>query len=360
MPPRPPRKPSSRYGIAEWYGRDIRTLTPEERQTFGVAACNHEDGAEIDAPQCPFLSKLIPAAKCNKAGGVCSIRKFDVAEDGVTGVAVPGELVVTTCPLRFVDNFSDGKFLISSISQQMLDVAHPTIVKETPFLRTVSDGGSVAEGEAAPDEGTEDEGKKAGRIDWIIVDPASMAEAELRWAAVETQAIYFSGGRMRDEFNAYASKPSAILFPLNKRRPDYRSSGPKRLAPQLDVKVPVLRNWGKKVCVVVDRFFADNMNQMVDAYPRAKDDRERRDNAEVIWFIVDYDEELRLKPDGTIYTTLDSTRKALNASEPLSKGQFTAHLKLVIEDAARKNKVFKTAPVAAIPPDTGSPTASSP
>ena len=60
---------------------------------------------------------------------------------------------------------------------------------------------------------------------------------------------------------------------IGRRRPDYRSSGPKRLSPQLDVKVPVLRNWGKKVVVVIDRFFYDNMNTLADAYPRARNDR---------------------------------------------------------------------------------------
>lgn len=359
----PPRRKPTRYGIAEWYGRDIRSLTPEERQSFGVTACKHEDSGGEAAPVCPYLSKLVPNARCNKAGGVCSIRKFTAAADGATGEAVAGESVVTSCPLRFVDDLVDGKFIMSWIAEQMLDISHPTIVKETPFLRKVSDAIRPPEAQLDMEAEAEDEGKKAGRIDWIIVDPASMAAAELQWAAVETQAIYFSGGRMRDDFEAYAANPTPVLYPKNHRRPDYRSSGPKRLAPQLDVKVPVLRNWFKKVCVVVDRYFLSNMNQMVDAYPRAKDDRERRDNAEVVWFIVDYDDQLRLRPHSVIYTTLDSTTRALNATEPLSKGQFTANLKAVIEDVARANKVFKTTPVAAVPvvpAPAVDPTASSP
>lgn len=356
----PPRRKTSRYGIAEWYGRDVRTMTPEERQVFGVTACKHEDSGGADAPLCPYLSKLVPNAKCNKAGGVCSIRRFTATADGVGGEAVADEFVVTSCPMRFVDNIEDGKFVLSWISEQMLDVTHPTIVKETPFLRKVSD--SIRPPEAALDmeAEAEEEGKKAGRIDWIIVNPETMTASELQWCAVETQAIYFSGGRMRDDFEAYAANPTSVLYPLNHRRPDYRSNGPKRLAPQLDVKVPVLRNWGKKVCVLVDRYFLSNMNQMVDAYPRAKDDKERRDNAEVVWFIVDYDDQLRLRPHAVIYTTLDSTRRALNATEPLSKGQFTTNLKTVIEDVARANKVFKTTPLAVARVGKADSTASSP
>ena len=45
---------------------------------------------------------------------------------------------------------------------------------------------------------------------------------------------------MRPEFDAYAVSPTPVLFPVGRRRPDYRSSGPKRLSPQRDVKVPVL------------------------------------------------------------------------------------------------------------------------
>jgi hypothetical protein len=125
------------------------------------------------------------------------------------------------------------------------------------------------------------------------------------------------------------------------RRPDYRSSGPKRLSPQLDVKVPVLRNWGKKVVVVIDRFFYDNMNSLADAFPRAKNDKERRDNADVVWFVVDYNDQNQLKESVVIYTTLDSSRRALNATEPLSKSDFTINLKSVISDKSRANKVFK-------------------
>ncbi|WP_081463822.1 NotI family restriction endonuclease [Candidatus Glomeribacter gigasporarum] len=186
-----------------------------------------------------------------------------------------------------------------------------------------------------------EEGKKAGRIDWILVNPATMDTSELEWCAVETQALYFSGDKMRLEFVAYAASPSAVLFPVGRRRPDYRSSGPKRLSPQLDVKVPVLRNWGKKVVVVIDRFFYDNMNALADAYPRARNDQERRDNSDVVWFVVDYDQALKMAASVVVFTSLESSRRALNATEPLSKADFTRNLKQVIHDNSRANKVFK-------------------
>lgn len=143
------------------------------------------------------------------------------------------------------------------------------------------------------------------------------------------------------EFEAYADAPSPVLFPDGNRRPDYRSSGPKRLSPQLDVKVPALRNWGKKVAVVIDRFFFENMNTLSHADPRAKNDRERLDNSEVAWFIVDYDEDLNLTASKTVFASLENSRQALNATEPLSKADFTRSLKRVIDDGSHTKKVFR-------------------
>jgi hypothetical protein len=331
------RAPISRYGIAEWFGNDITMMTPDERQRFGQLAAEQDETGDISsAPLCPFLSTLVSDARCNKASGVCSIRRFLPGPDG-SGVPVPDDKIVTVCPSRFLQPLNNGKSLFVWISEKMLEADNPTVVKETPFLRKVSD---LPTGEDGGDD-EEGEGKKAGRIDWILVNPATMDAGELEWCAVETQSLYFSGNKMRPEFDAYAKAPSSVLFPVGRRRPDYRSSGPKRLSPQLDVKVPVLRNWGKKVAVVVDRFFYDNMNALADAYPRSRNDRERRDNSDVVWFIVDYDDALNMTANAVVFTTLESSRRALNATEPLSKADFTRNLKQVIDDGSRANKVFR-------------------
>lgn len=331
------RAPAPRYGIAEWFGNDITTMTPSERQHYGQLAATQDATGDIsNAPICPFLDTLVPGAKCNKASGVCSIRRYVPGPDG-SGEPAPSDKVVTVCPSRFLQPLDNGKTLFVWIAEKMLDNDNPTVVKETPFLRKVYDLG--ADGTAPLDD--EGEGKKAGRIDWIIVNPSSMESSELEWCAVETQALYFSGDKMRPEFDAYAKAPSSVLYPAGRRRPDYRSSGPKRLSPQLDVKVPVLRNWGKKVVVVIDRFFYENMNALIDAYPRSRNDQEKRDNSDVVWFIVDYDDALNMTASEVIYTTLESSRRALNATEPLSKTDFTRNLKKVIDDRSRANKVFK-------------------
>jgi hypothetical protein len=331
------RRPAVRYGIAEWFGKDITSMTPEERQRLGCLAAKQDRNRSLaGAPDCPFLATLIPGAKCNKAGGVCSFRKYDS-----TGATVVGDHVVTMCPSRFLQSVGQNKSLFSWISEKMLDIPRATVIKETPFLRSTAEVTNSKKVGELIDVESKGQEKKAGRIDWILVNQATINSSELEWCAVETQALYFSGNRMRLEFDAYARRPAPVLFPTGKRRPDYRSSGPKRLWPQLDVKVPVLRNWGKKVVVVVDRFFYQNMNTMIDPSPRARNDKERRENADVAWFVVDYDESLHLMACEVIFTTLDSSRTALSATEPLSKADFTSSLKNVMTDESRTNKVFR-------------------
>jgi hypothetical protein len=85
----------------------------------------------------------------------------------------------------------------------------------------------------------------------------------MRWAALEIQAVYFSGATMGAEFHLLRHhEATGVPFPAGHRRPDYRSSGPKRLMPQLQIKVPSLRRWGKKMAVVVDEGFFGALGKM--------------------------------------------------------------------------------------------------
>src|SRR3990172_7461137 len=103
---------------------------------------------------------------------------------------------------------------------------------------------------------------------------------------------------MDRDFQAIQSYEGAGLpFPVGKRRPDYRSSGPKRLMPQLQIKVPTLRRWGKKMAVVVDGDFFGSMGRMNFA-----DDMS---NCDVAWFVVNYSEACRLARGAVYLTTLE-------------------------------------------------------
>lgn len=41
------RAPIPRYGIAEWFGNDITTMTPDERQHFGQLAADQDQAGDI-------------------------------------------------------------------------------------------------------------------------------------------------------------------------------------------------------------------------------------------------------------------------------------------------------------------------
>lgn len=113
------------------------------------------------------------------------------------------------------------------------------------------------------------------------------------------------------------SKDDQLPFPTTIRRPDYRSSGPKRLMPQLQVKVPTLSRWGKKMAVVVDEDFFKNLGDIPPV--------NHVSNAEVVWFIVTYKEagaSIKLRPSRRVLTTLDASVRGLIAAEALPQDRF--------------------------------------
>jgi hypothetical protein len=137
------------------------------------------------------------------------------------------------------------------------------------------------------------------------------------------QAVYFSGDAMGKDFGYIARYDGNDLpFPAGKRRPDYRSSGPKRLMPQLQIKVPTLRRWGKKMAVIIDRSFFDEIGQM----DRVKD----ISHCDIAWFVVKYEEKgtkVILEPDFVSFTTLEKTVEGLTGGTPVSLGEFERRIK---------------------------------
>ena len=119
------------------------------------------------------------------------------------------------------------------------------------------------------------------------------------------------------------TESEALPFPAKHRRPDWRSSGPKRLLPQLQTKVPTIRTWGKKLAVVIDEAFFGSLVGL---------DRERHlSNAEIVWFVVGYDPTpsgWTLVPRDVVFTKLDASVKSLTGGVPLSKERFEEQLRL--------------------------------
>lgn len=300
------RDQAPRFGIGEWFGKSVVLMTGAERRAMALEVLKPK---RERAPQpCPFQATKANAM-CSKDGGVCSLRLYSYAAHPGPGPAtgramgVPvegpqGELRAT-CPYRF----HDDKIAFNWVGDEVLGDPTPHLVGEVGFL----------EAAATTDA---DGGDDVGRIDMILVKSGSDPTHPMEWAALEIQAVYFSGQAMKGEFEAFADAGvDWVIFPAAKRRPDYRSSGPKRLMPQLQIKVPTLRRWGKKMAVVVDRAFFDSIGEM--------DRVAHISNADIAWFVVKFEEvagtsQMRMVRDEVRYTTLERSVEGLTGGKPVT------------------------------------------
>ena len=274
-----------RFGIGEWYGHSFVGLTREERSVFATGTGTHP---------CPFR---MDGEKCTKKGGVCSFRSYEDLE----GVAVPvsdaeADLRVL-CPRRF----EEDRTIFQWVGETVLGTPDPNIATEVGFLRA------------------EDGNTDVGRIDMVLVNQEASTGA-LSWCALEIQAVYFSGRSMGEEFRSIRNYDGdEPPFPSQIRRPDYRSSGPKRLMPQLQIKVPTLRRWGKKMAVVVDKHFYESLGHMEEVGDLS--------NGDIAWFTVDFQEvdagrRFKLVKDSVHVTTLERATEGLTGGFPVSLTQF--------------------------------------
>ncbi len=181
----------------------------------------------------------------------------------------------------------------------------PAIISELPFLMSPQ---LAEEEEGDPDA--------VGKIDRVLVNPEGEV---LKWCALEMQAVYFSGKSMENDFVLMRTWTGpGLLFPQVHRRPDFRSSGPKRLMPQLQIKVPTISRWGKKMAVIIDKAFWESLGEM----------RATRDlsNSEIAWFVLAYAESVDgrfvLKPHEVHFTTLSHAVEGLTGGTPMSLENF--------------------------------------
>ena len=297
------RKPKTQYrfGIGEWYGKSFVNLSADERKFY--AGIQELPEAERPPQLCPFLSRLDRPVNCSKPGGICSLRSYEKPPGGtVIAVDSRSSSIRTTCPNRF----EEAGTIYRWIGKTLLGDEAAVAVGETPFLERIQDTQSAGRKAA----------RKVGRIDNVLVVPGIDS---LKWCPVEKQAVYFSGGKMALEFRAMltASANEGLPFPLQNRRPDYRSSGPKRLLPQLEIKVPTLSTWGKKMAVVIDADFFSHLGSMKQANDLS--------NAELAWFVVQYVEQgtnFCLQPKEVFITRLRDAIEGLVAAVPIPQPKF--------------------------------------
>lgn len=325
---------ADRYGVGEWYGHVVATAPAATLNA--LANDSKKPLKQVDRP-CPFRETVEPGAKCNKKGGVCSLQIH--RQDDAGGVSAVGSFI-TTCPSRFWQNADIFRW----IGQEVIGTPIPTIIKEVDFLESVvipdapaaapavamapaaasvAEEGADAEAELEDeaDEEAEPEVKAAekerdavGRIDTVLVHPDKPSE----WLALELQAVYFSGAGMPSHLKQYETA-TGLVFPDKNRRPDFRSSGPKRLMPQLQTKVPTLRRWGRKMAVVVDLPFFKSLGPIISV-PHLS-------NSDIAWYVVDYHPTTgAMTLHSRVYTTLEISVEALTAGIPKSREAFEEKL----------------------------------
>ena len=282
---------ATRYGAAELYGHDFAHLPPDQ-----IRVLSRSSNRDQPYPFKPQKTATKPVT-CIKKGGVYSLRLFETTQTG--DIRVTGTPAIT-CPNRFLE----GGMVAEWVGETLLGTARPKIVSELPFLMESSDTASTSEAEAV------------GKIDQVLVNPT---EGGLRWCALEMQAVYFSGMSMENDFRIMREwQGPGIPFPGSNRRPDYRSSGPKRLMPQLQTKVPTISRWGKKMAVIIDRGFWDSLGEM----------RETRElsNAEIAWFVVTLkpveNTRFELIPYQVHFTTLTNAVEGMTGGTPMSQERF--------------------------------------
>ena len=277
-----------RFGIGEWYGRSLLGLEVEERRELALSGVNRP---------CPFR---LDGGNCTKRGGVCSFRAYE--DDSGYAKPIAGDGLRVLCPRRFEESGEVFRW----VGETILGTSSPSIAAEIGFLRSEDRSGDV------------------GRIDMVLAHELPNSNI-LQWCALEIQAVYFSGSGMAEEFRMLAShEDERPPFPGRIRRPDYRSSGPKRLMPQLQIKVPTLRRWGKKMAVVVDRAFFDAIGKMEEV-----DDLS---NGDIAWFTVDFEEDestgaFRLVRDRMHVTTLERATEGLTGGSPVTLTEFESRLR---------------------------------
>lgn len=209
------------YGITEWYGQSFAGLNAADRQRLAAFALRPWADTE---PPCPFR----PGHVCKKQGGVCTIRPYEVRGGRLDGPTGP---IATICPHRFAEDNLLPRWL-----GEIAGFGEVYVATEVAFSRNPNTG------------------KAAGRIDVVLAGDSDASD----WIALEVQAVYFSGRKMADDFNVLATDSHPRPPLVRRRRPDWRSST-KRLNAQLEVTMPILRAWGKKMAVAVDAPFFDSI-----------------------------------------------------------------------------------------------------
>jgi hypothetical protein len=254
-----------------------------------------------DRKHCRFRNS--PCTKSSKTDplGICSLSD--------------GNRAASLCPVRFLEN---DRIFKDAASIAFGDATTFGVFPEIRILEI-----------ASADEG--ERSKKIGKVDFLIGKIESGRIID--FAAVEIQAAYFSGGSLRTVFQHFIDHKSVDGLDT-RRRPDFRSCAQKRLIPQLQLKIPVFRRWGKKFFVVVDSEFFTSLPVFPETTPS---------NSELTWLAYPIEKigaEFAMHDPRIIYSDWDEVQNSLREGKAPEPSEIVGELQAKLDGPARRRPVI--------------------
>ncbi|MEA3311348.1 MAG: NotI family restriction endonuclease [candidate division WOR-3 bacterium] len=246
---------------------------------------------------CPFNNKVPNCTKdkANDPLGVCSIYH--------------NNHTVITCPVRFREHWIIAE---DAASFFFGDNANWTSLTEVKL--------------------EDKNGQSAGNIDIVLV-AYDEAGKVIDFGSLEVQGVYISGN-IRRPFETFVKDPSAwrstdwgakassAFYP----KPDYLSSSRKRLVPQMLYKGGILKAWGRKQAVALQKSFFETLPEL----PRVG-----QDAAEIAWFLYDLqlaNSRYELKQVEIVYTEYWPALNIITTPEPGDMSDFISVLQNKLTD----------------------------
>jgi Restriction endonuclease NotI len=246
----------------------------------GIEIQSETAWADRNSKRCRFRD-----GPCNKSSttdpiGICSVS------DGVEAASL--------CPNRFLEG---GRIFQDAASIAFGNTASFSIFSEIKVFQV-------------PDPKKRGHFKKIGKVDFVL--GKIVGDTIVDFCAVEVQAAYFSGTEVQTALRHFLANGNFGTLDTF-RRPDFRSSAQKRLIPQLQLKVPIFRRWGKKFFVVVDTQFFNSLPDFRTTTPA---------NSELTWLVypfakVDGAYEMQdVRPSFTEWADVETSLREGRAPDP--------------------------------------------
>jgi hypothetical protein len=270
-------------------------------EVFGFPIENESEQALRYRSQklCPYNNKVPNCTKdkANNPLGVCAVNHN-------------GKPVIT-CPVRFRE---DWLIIENAASFAFSSKSNWTSLSEVKL--------------------NDKNGQSAGNIDYVLVEYDDRGRL-IDFMSLEVQGVYISGN-LRNPFDAYMNEPSTSFSwqsGYNSPKPDYLSSSRKRLIPQMLYKGGILKSWGKKQAVALQKTFFDTLPIL----PTVTEDK-----ADIAWFLYELEyhqshNRYFLKLVETVYTEFEPALLRVTTPEPGDISQFLSQLQDKLDEHLENN-----------------------